>query len=496
MKINYIKTPIFTTLEDIIRKDYTLSATQYKSLQIKNKNLHPLAFFLDRELKRTDLGHEVGSEYYIDNSPFSFIKTKALQEESYLLDITDESVQCITPQNFKDMNLKAGDMLISKDSNVGEIVILDKDYPNTMLCGGIYRLPITKNKYYLLAFIKSALFRQQIDFLIPRGSTIRHGKTKFLDCMIPLPNKNPDKTIEYIELLTKAIINKEIEIKRKFNQAMSLIQKELEEHQIVNTFSYNFPTFNELINTSRLDSSLYSQDFKKKEFLISNYSYGTSSIQDLNFEFIRGNNLAESVIGKSIYSDIPHEGFYVLVLPTNISCYGTLNKLVYLGNKKELLTLKKGSIIFGAEGTFRSTIFMSEEKAITNFHGLTVHNKNNDVQKSVFVKLMLDYFKEKGICRACATGGNGGSLSIEYWKYLKFPNFPDKKEKEITKLYYNPDVTYNISLCDMYSFADYNSEFDNIAGIYNLDMCIKYLRKKLDEAIECIIEDEEVKIKF
>ena len=46
------------------------------------------------------------------------------------------------------MNLKEGDLLISKDSNIGEIVILDKDYPNHMLSSALYRLPvIEKNKY-------------------------------------------------------------------------------------------------------------------------------------------------------------------------------------------------------------------------------------------------------------------------------------------------------------------------------------------------------------
>lgn len=486
MGTNYIETPSFTTLADIVQNNYSLSATQYKSLQIKNKNIHPLSSFLDRELTQTDLGSEVGGECYIEHSPFRFIKTKALQEESYLLDITDESAPYVTPQNFKDMNLKAGDILISKDCNVGEAVILDKDYPNTMLCSGIYRLPITKNKYYVLAFIKSALFKQQIDFLVPKGSTIRHGKTKFLDCMIPLPNQNAEETIQYIELLVQAIINKEIEIKRKFQKAMQLIQEELEKHQAKNTFSYTFPTYNELMNTGRLDSGLYSRDFKEKEFLINNYLYGTASIQELDFEFVRGNNLAESVIGKSIYSDVPHDGFYVLVLPTNISRYGTISKKEYLGSKKRLLTLQKGSIIFGAEGTFRSTIFMSEEKAITNFHGLTIHNKNNDIQKSIFVKLMLDYFREKNICRSCATGGNGGSLSKEYWKYLRFPNFPDEKEKEIVKMYANPDITFVASSCDMSTFSKYNANFDSMAGIYDLDIAIQYLKAKLNEATENI----------
>ena len=208
MEKNYVDVPIFTNINNIENKNYTLSATQYKTFDIKNKNIKPLSSFLDRDLKRSDLGNEVGSENYVTNSSYTFIKTKALQQKSYLLDKSSDSFQFITPQSYIEMNLKEGDILISKDSNVGEIVILDKDYPKSMLCGGLYRLPISKHKYYLLAIIKSDLFRQQIDFLVPRGSTIRHGKTKFLECYIPLPNKNSDSTIKYVECLMKAIVDK------------------------------------------------------------------------------------------------------------------------------------------------------------------------------------------------------------------------------------------------------------------------------------------------
>lgn len=107
------------------------------------------------------------------------------------------------------MNLKEGDIIISKDSNIGEIVILDKDYPNYMLSGALYKLPVAKYKYYLLAFIKHPIFREQLDFMVPKGATIRHAKTLFLDCKIPLPNTHVDETIRFIELLTQAIINKE-----------------------------------------------------------------------------------------------------------------------------------------------------------------------------------------------------------------------------------------------------------------------------------------------
>lgn len=40
------------------------------------------------------------------------------------------------------MNLKEGDLIISKDGNIDEIAILDKDYPNYMLLGVLYKILI------------------------------------------------------------------------------------------------------------------------------------------------------------------------------------------------------------------------------------------------------------------------------------------------------------------------------------------------------------------
>ncbi len=498
MEREYIDIPLYTTFEDISSKNFSLSATQYKTFSINNQNVVAVGDFLSRNLKRSDLGSEVGSNAYVECSDYSFIKTKALQPESYLLDVTPESVQQITPSNFVDSNLKKGDLLISKDSNVGEMVILDRDYPDTMLCGGIYKLPVTQNKYYLLAFIKNDIFRQQIDFLVPRGSTIRHGKTKFLECLIPLPNKNAADTVKYVELLMQGIINKEVEIKKKYEQFLDEIRMELESNQKEAVFSYSLPTISEIVETSRLDSSLYSMQFKREEFLLDNYKYGTSSISELGFEFVRGNNLAISVIGHSIYSDTYQKGFYRLILPKNISRYGTLQKIQYLGNKERLLEVQKGSILFGAEGTFRSVVLIeAEDRCITNFHGLSIcPTAERDISKSIFVKLMLDYFNEKQICKACATGGNGGSLSIQYWKYLKFPNFPDAVKERIVSFYHNQEAVYDTSKCTPENFLEYDKEFNLAAGIYELDKSRKYLQSKLDQAIICIANDAEVNIAF
>lgn len=87
---SYIDIPQFTTLEDIRKRDYTLSASQYKTFCIKNQSTKTVADFLERGLERSDLGVEVGSEAYVEKSKYVFIKTKALQEETYLLnDVKD-----------------------------------------------------------------------------------------------------------------------------------------------------------------------------------------------------------------------------------------------------------------------------------------------------------------------------------------------------------------------------------------------------------------------
>ena len=397
------------------------------------------------------------------------------------------------------MGLREGDLLISKDSNVGEIVILEKDYPDTMICGGIYKLPISTNKYYILAFIKSELFRQQIDFLVPRGSTLRHGKTKFLDCYIPFPNINADKTINYIEILMRSIINKEIAIQKRYEQIQNQIKEELENNQKDNKYTYSLPTIEQILTLDRMDSSLYSEKFRKNEFLLKNYAYGYSTIRDLGFEFVRGNNLAISVIGKSIYSSEVHDGFYTLILPKNITKYGTINKIEYLGNKSKMIPIRKGAVIFGAEGNEKGRSWVAinpNDKTITNFHGLTLYQKESNLSKSIFVKLFLDYFRATGMVDDYATGGNGGSLSIKYWDIIPFPNFPPEKESELVNLYYNPEAKFRTDEQTLDSFLNFDETFNDKAGIYELDNSMKLLQRRLQDALDHITNDKEVNIVF
>jgi type I restriction enzyme S subunit len=495
----YIKIPNSISFNSIIEKDYTLSSSQYMDLIIPNVNFLFVKDFLKRDLQRKDLGVEVGSLNYIGQSTHYFVRTKALQAHSFLPEITSETALPIMPNSFVKMNLKQGDLLISKDSNIGEIVILDKDYPNFMLSGAIYKLPVTEKKYYLLAFIKHNIFREQLDFMVPKGATIRHAKTMFLDCKIPIPNVDAENVINFVESLTQAIINKEKLIKERHETILKAIETELLENQKANKFSFELPRINELEEVGRLDTNLYREHYKNVVFKIQNYKNGSQTISDLGFSLSRGQNLQVSNIGESVYSKKQYSNFYTLMLPKFLSKYGTVDKIEYLGNQNDLKTLQKGDLIFGAEGfeKGRSIVIIEElSRVITNIHGITIQQKEHDVNKAIFVKCCLDYLRNKGLIDLYAVGGNGGSLAQKYWEIIPFPKFDKTKQDEIAKLYHNVEIDYYTDTFTLPNFLTKDNEYNEQAGIYELDKTAKQLKEILNKTIDNIINDDEIYIRF
>ncbi|MCE8163553.1 MAG: restriction endonuclease subunit S [Candidatus Moeniiplasma glomeromycotorum] len=390
--------------------------------------------------------------------------------------------------------MQEGDLIISKDANIGEAAILDKNYSNYTLSGALYKLPITKNKFYLFAFLKHHFFRSQLDLLVPKGSTIRHAKTLFLDCKIPFPNqKNANEIIKYVELLVQAVINKEKEIRRKNQLIFDLIEQEISENQKENKFEYKTPKFNELILNLRIDSGYYCHDYKEKQFKISNYKYGAATIDKWKFEIKRGQNLQISQIGKSIYSDKSKENFYTTIKPTNFSEFGTVKKFEYLGNPKKLQTIKKGDIVITATGTVGKCIH-PKEKWITNIQGIVLKKKDNNIRESAFISCFLRFLRYWGVLDYISVGGQGGSLAQKYWKDILIPNFSEQKQQEISSLYYNPkDYPKNLNL---ENFLQNDQSWNQQAGILELDKLIKKIKEHLNKILDKIVNDEKVEANF
>lgn len=497
--MKYIDVPNQINFKNIIEKQSSLSASQYKTIIHKNNNTLTVKDFLERKLSFDDLGNEVGSANYIDKSPYYFVRTKALQSHSYIPEETQESVLPVNPKVFINQNLKAGDIIISKDSNIGEVIILDKDYPNWMLSGALYKLPIKQNKFYLLAFLKHNFFREYLDFIVPKSSTIRHAKTLFLDCKIPIPNKNAENTIQYIEALTQAIIAKEIEIKNKHNQIHNLIETELKQNQKPEKFIYELPRLDQLMDNARMDTSIYTEDFKKKNYLVKNYKFGSIDLISRGFDWARGTSLEMGFIKTRIDSETYIKGFYELIIPTNISTYGTVNKSTFIGTPVKLKTINRGDIIFGGEGFGKGRSFVvckDVDNIATNYHGIRIINNNKNLIESIFIRCFLSYWRSLGMIDYIGVGGSGGHCAPSYFHFIETPSFPDSKQKEISSLYHNEKAKFENKNTNLENFLTKDKEFNQHAGILELDNSAKQLKEHLNFVINQIINDEEVKTNF
>lgn len=482
-----------TSYREIIGNKYNLAPKQLIVLDIPNKNIKTVREILSTNLKYTDNGCEIGSINYLTKSSHYFIRAKALQEKSFIPFFNMESIVPMRPQVFKNYNLKEGDLIISKDSNIGEAIILDKDYPNHMISNALYRLPINKYKYYLFAFLKHPYFKKQLDLLVPKGSTIRHAKTLFLDCKIPFPNqKNSEKLIQYVELLIQSIVNKEKELMLKSEEIFNLIEEELNTNQSSNNFSFKEPSFQEISRCGRLDTGMYNKKFKQIKFLISNYKFGKSTLKDLGFQITRGQNLQISNIGRSIYSEYQAKNYYKLLLSKNFTEYMTVSKDLYLGNKKSLKIIKKGDIIFSCRGDLGRVIVFCEDvnNTITNIDNVHITNAKASMEKNIFIGTFLNYLRKKGLLSSISITGSGADSFTKYqFNLLEFPNFPDEKVKQISKKYYNPfEYPKNINF---ENFLDKDNEWNTNIGIVELDKSIKEIKKHLNIILDKIIKNEE-----
>lgn len=482
--------------KEILYLKCNLAPSQLTILDIPNKNIKLVRDLLDRKLIYSDKGIEIGSVNYISRSSHFFMKAKALQSNYFMPFLDNESVIPIRPQVFKDFKLNEGDIIISKDSNIGESAILDKNYPNYALSGALYKLPITKHKLYLFAFLKHDYFKKQLSILVPKGSIISHAKTLFLGCKIPFPNqKNANEVIRYIELLTQAIINKEKEIGRKNKLILYSIKNEIVENQKRNRFNYKLPSIKDIKKIKRLDTGLYSEEFKRLDYLIKNYKFGISDIETLGYNISRGQNLQISNIGKSIYSEKYKFNFYKLLLSKYFTDYMTVANELYLGNSKKLKTVNKGEIIFSSRGNLGRVVVLCDEieNTITNIDNFHITNLKTTLTQNIFIGVFLNFLKANNYLSKIAITGSGADSFTKYqFKLIPIPNFQESKQKEIAELYHNR-INYPNNL-NLENFLEEDKKWNEKAGIIEIDKSIKTIKKMLDTALDKIINDEGIEI--
>ena len=93
-------------------------------------------------------------------------------------------------------------------------------------------------------------------------------------------------------------------------------------------------------------------------------------------------------------------------------------------------------------------------------------------------------------------GGSGGHCAPSYFHLIETPLFLETKQKEIAKSYHNPELNYEAEIFTIENFLEKDNNYNTQAGIYELDKTAKRLREILNQAIDDIVNDREVKIKF
>lgn len=473
---------IITTFKSIKGKDCLLSSSLHKQINVANENYLPLKSLLSRVLSRNDLGKEVGSINYVSGSNFFFTKTKALQAYSFLPVLNSESTESIMPQAFVDHNLKAGDIILSKDSNIGETVILDKDYPNYMLSGALYKLPLNEyDKYYILAFIKHRYYREQLNRLVPKGATLRHAGTKFLDCNIPFPVNNKEAIVNYVSNITKKIVEIEIEIKKRNSEINDIIETELVKNQNSSAiYKFSHATYNQLTIGKRLDTGVYSDTFQRITHLLTNYKGGVFYV---DADKLRSGSTPK-IRDISNYS----EGCLRWITPTNCSDWGfiqthekistpTKNNLnedaVLLINR----TSRGGKGEYVGIGTFYDYNTYGDGHHNQGIYRITGYSK----ELLVFITTFMNTKMMRKYCSALSVGSKMKEIKSEQFLSIPIPVLDSKVLKRVYKLFYTED--FDRSIENIISLQTHN------IGLFHLSVADNILTQYLNSVLDMIIDN-------
>ena len=499
--MHYLLSPPEITLDELRATGASFSPRAYKGVFMGTSTVERVGDLLQSH----DNGIEVGSLAYVPRSPYNFIRTKALQDYSCLTQPLGGAIAAITPRAYTKATasspgriVRDNDILYARGGSVGEVA-LAYGCGQATLSGHMIRLEFTENSWYCFAFMKHPVCKLQQQPQVKGSIRALDNFTisTLLDCLIPFPNQpDSERAIAYVSALMQAIVDKEKAIREKNAQTHADIEAELLRGQTNGkSFQYALPTLDDVRTLTRFDARMYAEPFQRQQFLVHNYQYGFTDYEGLGLETGRGQNLQLSNIGKSIYSDTERPGFYRLLLPTNITDYGTASQYAWLGNKRRLDPLREGDIVFGGEATFRCAVVCDalSSPTISNIHAITLRSDTMPIYQKVFAGAWLRFLSRWGYTQAIAVGGQGGSLAMGYFRHVLFPKFPDAVQAAIARLYHNPAAA-PADAPTLATFTDWHRRWNESLGIWELDREMKSLRRTLAAVQEDIIQGRTVTV--
>jgi len=379
-------------------------------------------------------------------------------------------------------------------------VVTDSDETELVATKAILRLIGTTNYApsmtlpYVFSFLRTDFFVEQVWSLLHRGVYPRMDTGALGRIFIPIATD--PQVCKYVSVLSQAIAEKERTIRDRNTAILQAIGDELAAGQSKVAFTYAYPALAEVRERGRFDAAVYSHEYKSKMWLMTNYARGCRTPTAAGFTVKPGPSLEIKILRTRIDSETSKPGFYTLLIPANISEYGTMSKVTWLGTAKQLPLLKQGDILFGEAGFGKGrTIVLVDgiDRATTNAHGLYARRTDGNLAESIFFRCIFHWYRSMRLIDLMAVGGSGGHFSPEYFDSLLIPRFPNAIKDQIVKLYYSP-APNAAKPPNLTSFAEYHQTRNAALGTWELDGELKALQSELAAVQELVIQGKTVTV--
>lgn len=476
----YIEKPNFIKISQV-REKKSLSSFSYRNIIFKNKNIKKLKDLLIENKK----WFEPWSDNYINFSENYFVRISEMSDLNISFSVSDKTNRII-PVNWKNF-LENGDICFQTASNVWNVNFYF--WPKAYFNSHIRKISFDK-KFYIFAILKSSFGKNQVDIWGSIKWVDNFNNEMLENIKIPFPtqhnHENPEKIEEFVSLLVQNLIDKEEQIKIKNEIIDEKIEKELNENQKEKEFVYNFPKLSEIKGKWRLDTGIYGERFKKFYRLIENYKNGYRNLElkDLNWW---------NTPKIRIFEPIKKE--FLWLTPTDMNAGILISKKYIKAEKYNLWN--KFALLFSNRSNCWECILYSPEYYNWWHHNQGIYRKiieEENFFKDIFILNIFNSRIFQKVINNIATGATFQELRIEQFLKIPIPMFPDKKQQEIAKEYYNK-IEKNTDL-DFENYLQKEKARNSKMGIFQLNMEIFELREKLENIIDDIIMDRKIEIEF
>jgi len=487
MSFSYISKPKSVTALALRKVRTSFCPKDYRVIEFTNANLIKLSDLLTDNFQ----GQEIGSDAYFKKSSYRFLKTVNITDK-IILDET--SIEYCIPIGTR--KPKQGNIFIVKDgagNGLGEVCYYHIDNKKGFDCisAGVLAIDVKlEHRFYVLGILKSQHFKDFVNLNTPEGSTIRHSKKIALDYFITFPttknNKKPKDIERYLSLLAQNLIDKEIQFNRKNSLIDSIIESELENNQKPDKYKFKYPSINEIKKELRTDTILYTDKYKRLEFLVTNYKNGFFNIPETA---IRPGKTPDDYY----YTNYKADNTFDWVTPKNLS-QRRLTFKTYLHTKQKPIT-KKYSLIFSGIRYVGNCWFVEDEQSpiFCNQNTLVI-NHSEKAEEQLFI---MCYFSSQIGKRLQLMQRVFGIVPILYSKdfaKIPMPNFPLGIQKKIAIEYYNNLPTDKELTLENY--LEKEKVRNSKLGLFQLNTEILELKEKLAIVVDKIIKEEAIVIEL